>query len=194
VLHDLTPTLVSLHRLSPSLNSLFVNLGPLITAGRTGLPAASHVVRGLDPTLAQTGPFLQQLNPILQFLELNQGKVSDFISLSSAALAGKRSVVPGSPSTGHVLPQIIVAGTQSVPALIRTPDNRGSAYPPPDDHPDSVHMVLPGFDCANSGGEQKPSLLLPGCKVQDSVPFQGLTLRYPHVREGGPGGTAPPAP
>lgn len=49
------------------------------------------MLRGLDPTLAATGPFLQQLNPILRFLELNQVKASDFFAIGPAALGGIRS-------------------------------------------------------------------------------------------------------
>ena len=56
----------------------------------TGLPALSRVLRGLDPTLAAIGPFLQQLNPVLEFLELYQSTVSDFISIGASAPAIKR--------------------------------------------------------------------------------------------------------
>ena len=113
VLDDLQPTLVSLRELSPDLENLFDNVDPLISAGDEGLPALSRILRGLDPTLASTGPFLQQLNPVLRYLELNMAKVTDFLNIGPAALGGIRTPPPGSKSNGHVLPQIILLGSES---------------------------------------------------------------------------------
>jgi virulence factor Mce-like protein len=187
VLVDLQPTLVALRRLSPDLENLFDNVDPLISAGDKGLPALSRVLRGLDPTLATTGPFLQQLNPVLQYLELNQSKIADFFAIGPATLAGIRSTVPGSKSNGHVLPQIILFGGQSLPALTRTKDNRGNAYQPPNARRDPFSMALPAFDCANAGGE-KPPTSTPGCKVMTPPAFQGRNDKYPRVLQAAPGG------
>ena len=187
VLDDLQPTLVSLRRLSPDLKNLFDNVDPLITAGDEGLPALSRILRGLDPTLAATGPFLQQLNPLLRFLELNQAKVTDFLNIGPAAIGGIRSTVPGSKSNGHVLPQIIVTGSESFPAVRRSPSNRGNAYRLPTNRRDPGKLILPSFDCANAGGEKGPTNT-PGCKVQEPLPFQGKAQRYPNVEPALEGG------
>ena len=189
VLTDLQPTLVSLNALAPDLENLFDNIDPLIDAGDEGLPALSRTLRGLDPTLAATGPFLRQVNPLLRFLELNQSKLAAFITVPGAALGGIRSTVPGSKSNGHVLPQVIVAGEQSLPFPTRTPDNRGNAYHSPNSRADPSSNTLPSFDCRN-GGEKGPSST-PGCKVQGPVPFGGLSQSYPQVRPAGPGGVLP---
>ena len=87
VAQDLKPTLHDVRVLSPDLRSFFRNLDPLIKASRTGLPAGSEVIRGLKPTLAELTPFLQQVNPILQYLEASQFQVSDFITNGAAALS-----------------------------------------------------------------------------------------------------------
>jgi phospholipid/cholesterol/gamma-HCH transport system substrate-binding protein len=189
VLDDLRPTLVSLRHLSPSLEHLFDNIDPLITAGDRGLPALSRVLTGLDPTLAAAGPLLQQLNPLLRFLEFNQAKVSDFLNIGPSALGGIRSTPPGSKSNGHVLPQIIMTGTQSFPTLTRSADNRGNAYLRPNSRRDPDSLVLPSFDC-NRTGEKGPTST-PACRVQGPVPFGGEALRFPHVRQGAPGGVPP---
>jgi len=186
VLTDLQPTLAALHTLSPDLENLFDNIDPLISAGDKGLPALSRVLRGLDPTLATTGPFLQQLNPVLQYLELNQTKLADFLAIGPSALGGIRSTVPGSKSNGHVLPQLIVTGGQSLPALTRSKDNRGNAYLPPDARRDPSALTLPSFDCNNSG--VKGPTNTPGCNVAPPVPFQGRSERFPQVRPAGAGG------
>jgi virulence factor Mce-like protein len=186
VLTDLQPTLVALRRVSPDLENLFNDIDPLITAGNKGLPALSRVLRGLDPTLASTGPFLQQLNPVLQYIELNQTKLADFFAIGPSALGGIRSTVPGSKSNGHVLPQIIIAGAQSLPSLTRSKDNRGNAYIPPNAARDPSSLILPSFDC-NSSGVKGPTNT-PGCRVDPPLPFQGRTQRFPQAREAGPGG------
>jgi phospholipid/cholesterol/gamma-HCH transport system substrate-binding protein len=187
VLTDLQPTTAALRRLSPDLENLFDNVDPLITAGDRGLPALSRVLRGLDPTLASTGPFLQQLNPVLRFLELNQAKLTDFLGIGPSALGGIRSTVPGSKSNGHVLPQIIVTGSQSLPALRRSKDNRGNAYLSPASARDPSSLTLPSFDCNHVGGPKGPTNT-PGCDVTGPIPFQGRSQYLPQVREAGPGG------
>jgi len=189
VLDDLQPTLASLRRLSPDLENLFDNVDPLIDAGDDGLPALSRTLRNLDPTLASTGPFLRQLNPLLRFLELNQSKLSDFLAVPGAATGGIRSTVASSKSNGHVLPQVIVVGEQTLPALTRTPDNRGNAYLPPNSRPDPRAQALPSFDCGQSG--EKPPTSTPGCVEAGPIPFGDLRQSFPQVRPGGTGGTLP---
>ena len=186
VLDDLQPTLASLRTLSPDLENLFENLDPLISAGDDGLPALSRTLRGLDPTLAATGPFLQQVNPLLRYLEFNQTKITDFMSIAGGTLNGIRAAPAGSKSNGHVLPQIIMLGSESLPALTRSKTNRGNAYIRPDANRNPPSMILPSFDCNNSG--VKPPTNTPGCRVQEDIPIQGLSQRFPQVRPGLPGG------
>jgi ABC-type transporter Mla subunit MlaD len=187
VLEDAQPTLASLGRLAPDAQKLFEDLDPLIAAGRRGFPAMARVLRGLDPTLARVGPFLQQLNPILQYIELNQVQLGNFFNVGPGALGGKRAVTPGSPSNGHVLPQIITLGLQSLPAATRTPDNRGNAYLGPQAYSKRPYYTFPSFDCNNSG-EKAPSFGSPGCVVQEPIPFQGRSQRFPQPHAAGPGG------
>jgi hypothetical protein len=186
VLDDLQPTLASLRRLSPDLENLFENVDPLISAGDEGLPALSRILRGLDPTLAATGPFLQQLNPILRYLEFNQTKLSDFFSIGGSAIGGIRAAPAGSKSNGHVLPQILMFGAESLPAPTRTKSNRGNTYLRPDAARDGSKFILPSFECNNTG--EKPPTNTPGCRVQGDFPFEGLTQRFPRVEPAQPGG------
>ncbi len=191
VLADVQPTLVSLRGLSPDLQQLFTDLRPLIAAGRTGFPALSRVLREIDPTLASTGPFLQQLNPILEYLETQQPTVSDFLGVPPAALKLKVPARPGSQTLGHALPQIIVTGAQTLPALNRTADNRGNAYYPPGAQTDPglkdpARFALPSFDCENSG--VKAPTTTPGCYVSGPQKFQGKIQKFPQLEQNAPGG------
>ena len=188
VLDDLQPTVASLGDLSPDLENLFKNVDPLIDAGDKGLPALSRTLSGLDPALASTGTFLRQLNPFLRFLELNQASLAAFITTPGSAVNGIRTPAPGSKSNGHVLPQVLMLGDQSLPALTRTADNRGNAYHGPGARPDEK-QILPSFDCGNGG--VKPATNTPPCSVQGPVPFGDLAQYYPNVREAGPGGVLP---
>ncbi len=193
VLEDLPPTVRSLGAASPDLRGLFDALPALIRAGDRGFPALSRVLRGLRPTLAATGPLLAELNPILEFLELQQPTVSDFLGTGPSALALKIPPPPGSQSNGHVLPQLIVAGSQTLPAAQRTPDNRGNSYLPPgalaSGIADPSKFAIPSFDCNHVGGP-KPPTSTPGCSLAPDVTFQGTTTRYPQVRRALPGGVS----
>ena len=181
-LQDLQPALADLRRTSAPLRATFRGLDPVVGASEQGLPALGRFLNGLEPVLAQTGPFLSQLNPILQFLELNQGKVSDFLSIGPSALAGIRSTTNPN-GTGHVLPQIIVTGSQSIITPTRSSDNRGNTYFAPDalrlDKLPPNTFVPPNWDCNHVGEKQADDT--PGCFVQGPIPFQGKSTRFPRV-------------
>jgi len=150
---DLGPTLRSVRILSPDLRSLFVHLNPLITASKTGLPALAQVLNGATPLLGSVGPFLEQLNPILNWLSLHQQLISDFISIGGAALAAKTTSFSG--GTGHYLPQYGVLGPESLSIYPnRLSINRGNTYPPPLAGQGAAlldHGILPSWDCNNTG-------------------------------------------
>ena len=197
-LEDAVPTLRSLRQLSPDLQNFFNDLTPLIAAGRTGFPALGRVLRGLDPTLASMGPFLEQLNPILEFLEINQALVSDFISIGQTALNFKLPVSADNKSAGYALPQLIMLGSQSIPTMTRSPDNRGNSYLEPTAFRNEEYrrgaFILPTWDCANAGGDKKQVTgpqSSPACQTAPPWQFQGKLQRYPRVGEARRGGATP---
>ena len=69
----------------------------------------------------------------------------------------------------------------------RSPDNRGNAYLGPQGYTKRPFNTMPSFDCNNSGVKE-PSFQSPACVVQEPMPFQGRTTRFPQVRPAGPGG------
>ena len=185
VARDLQPALADLRLAAPSMQSAFRALPELTRASETGLPALSRVLRGLDPVLETTGPLLRQLNPMLQFLQANAFKVSDFIAVPGATLAGERPKINPN-SLGSVLPQVIVTGSQSIIWPQRSPDNRGNAYPFGHitlDRYEEGFFIPPNWDCNNTGGEKKAQENDPGCELTEEFPFDGESLRYPHVDE-----------
>ncbi len=185
VARDLAPTLADLRRTAPDLETFFGALPAVIAASEDGLPSLSRVLTGLRPVLRATGPFLAQLNPIIQWLQLQQGTVTNFLDMPGWALRGRASTqIAG--SGGHVLPQLIVAGSQTLVAPQRTSDNRGNAYLAPDALNFNTYRegfnILPNFDCDHIGGERRPgSAGQPGCVVQEPFTFKDSTGNYPRV-------------
>jgi len=199
VLQDARPTLDSLRRLSPDLERLFGDLDPLIAAGDAGFPPLAEVLRELEPTLRATGPFLQQLNPLLEYLEVQQPTVSDFVTKGGVAIsptAPEGSDAPGGTgqfTNGHALPQLVMVGDQSLPTLQRSRTNRGNAYHPPgwlryDDYIDEHPFILPNFDCAHLGGPRPRTERDAACGVMDPYAFQGEQERFPTIQPNPPGG------
>jgi phospholipid/cholesterol/gamma-HCH transport system substrate-binding protein len=165
VANDLGPTLHSVRVLSPDLRHFFVQLGPLITAAKTGLPAYRDVLNGAIPVLGSLGPFLEQLNPILSWLSLHQQLISDFISNGAYSIAATTKSFGGS-GTGHYLRQFAPVGSETL-SLTSTRDsaNRGNTYPPPlwlsQVFNAGGHFPrdwgLPSWDCNNTGGQHPSS-------------------------------------
>jgi virulence factor Mce-like protein len=183
VAQDLQPTLRDLRRLSPDLRTFFTSLPALIEASEEGLPNLNAVLNAIDPTLAATGNFLAQLNPILQWLETSNGKVSDFLGIGPSALAGRRATQNPN-GNGHVLPQLITTGSQSLLTRRRTQDNRGNTYLVQNQlfsgpGYNNGFEVNPNWDC-NHVGEKKPTDT-PGCFVAPPLPFKGKNERFPRI-------------
>lgn len=191
-LRDLRPTLVSLNALSPDLRKLFLDLNPLIDASATGLPALERVLRGLIPTLAAAGPFLEELNPILDWLAINQQVVSDFLNIGPSALAN-REPTRNPNGGGHVLPQLIMIGDQTILTRRRVRSNRGNTYLENgsiNSGESQRNQILPNWDCRPSGGSQGPGMGEPeagfngnpACFIQGPIAFKGQSDRFPHIR------------
>jgi phospholipid/cholesterol/gamma-HCH transport system substrate-binding protein len=91
---QLSPALRGVQAVAPDLERFFTGLGPLVSASRSGFPAASQVLDDARPLLAQLDPFTRQLTPMLQFLGLYKRELTSFFG---NAAAGTQAVEP---STG----------------------------------------------------------------------------------------------
>ncbi|MBA3327696.1 MAG: MCE family protein [Solirubrobacterales bacterium] len=156
VARDLRPTVRDVRALAPDLRDFFRDLDPLIKVSRRGLPALGDTLRGAKPLLAELGPFLSQLNPILEWLEYNQRATADFISNGAGALADTTSTLSGA-ERGHYLRQLGPVGVESSAIFqSRLPSHRGNSYPDPTalSGERNARMIFPSLDCANAGGER----------------------------------------
>ena len=197
VARELGPTLTDVKALAPDLERFFVNLDPVITASRTGMPATRDILKGAEPLLGQVGPFLGQLNPVFQFMEASQWQVADFITYGAAALAAKTKSPGG--GTGHYLRQFGPLGAESVGIWKeRAPNDRGNSYFIPGalaatevdaGRTYNRYKITGQFDCRQSGTKPAPTNGSPGCWVQGHNPFdphrftfQGKVQgAFPHV-------------
>ncbi len=195
VAQQLAPTLHSVQLLSPPLRHLFTNLGPLITVSRTGLPAVTEILTGATPLLASTGTFLEQLNPILDWLSEHQQLVSDFISQGGATLAATTTSFSGG-GVGHYLRQFSPTGPETLSfASSRDANNRGNTYPPSTwltGAEDAIKGNFPAFDCKNTGAPgdgsepaSGPPAPAPGsteaCWVAPTLPGASGPSQIPHL-------------
>jgi phospholipid/cholesterol/gamma-HCH transport system substrate-binding protein len=185
VAQDLKPTLADVRVMAPDLERFFRNLDPLIEASKTGLPAARETLKGAKPLLDALHPFLGQLNPMLQYLEMSQSQVADFISYGAAALADT-TTSPGG-GVGHYLRQFGPLGAESAAIYKeRLPTNRGETYVGPRHlwGPAAMkYLMQPSTDCSNTGGEHAPQQGNPGCWKAEPFEFQGrLQGDFPHIQ------------
>jgi ABC-type transporter Mla subunit MlaD len=182
VARDLRPTLRDVRLMAPDLERFFVNLDPVIEAADTGMPATREILAGAEPVLDALHPFLGQLNPILQYLEMSQYNVTDFLTFGAAALADTTTSTSG--GTGHYLRQFGPTGAEGAAIYRqRIKSNRGNSYVPPGQlFGPNPALLTPSFDCRNAGGEKPPTKDEAGCKVADDFRFQGrLQPRYPRA-------------
>jgi hypothetical protein len=203
----------ALRQLSPPLKKLFFNLDPLITVSRTGLPATAEFLKGLgctpqpgltcppDPAtrtlLPALGSFLEQLNPILNWLAQHQQLIPDFISNGSTPMAATTTTFGGAGMTcggvpcGHYLRQFGLLGPESLAIYQnRPPNNRGNTYPNPLVGAFTNNFIydVPGaWDCNNTGGQHLPQGDapggVPGCWVAPPLPGAPNTFprHIPHI-------------
>ncbi len=177
-IRDLRPALRATKAFAPDLRNTFRKLDPLITASKKGLPALADVLNGTTPLLGQLQPFLEQLNPILQYLEYYQWQTADFISNGAGALADTVATANEN-EMGHYLRQWGPAGAESAAFWPnRSSANRGNAYLPPVylGQEYATRMIFPEHDCdnvaaANGQPAGAPRQVAPAPDITKSSPF-----------------------
>jgi len=192
VARELAPTLRAVRSFAPPLKRFFVRFDDQIAVSRRSLPALRDILRETRPLFGSLGPFLQELNPILQWIEVNQLLVGDFLGYAATGLA---DTVPSAPpgETGHYLRQLGVQGTESLGIhQNRLSSNRGNAYlpPVPTASRTAAKLSLPSWDCKPSGGEVDPrpaqgpggAGAQVGCWVAPKLTLKGkLQGQLPHI-------------
>ena len=76
---DVPPTLASVRRLAPDLESALRQTEPLIKAAEKGLPALTGTIKELGPVFDALDPFLAEVNPVRHLPERIQGAGRDLV-------------------------------------------------------------------------------------------------------------------
>jgi phospholipid/cholesterol/gamma-HCH transport system substrate-binding protein len=90
---EMAPAFDALNRLSPEAKSFFSALGPAIDASKRAVPAFDRVATQLPPLLEDFQPFLRNVNPIVQYLGLNQREIAALLGNFVGATNGRS--IPG---------------------------------------------------------------------------------------------------
>src|SRR5262249_11844744 len=170
VANDISPTLRSVRRLSPHLRSLFVDLGPLIKAAKSGLPATASFVAKLRPVLGALDPFLSNLNPVITYLKDFRTEITNFLTGPPQGFATLNPVA-GQEAPRYSLRVLSYISGESLSVYpTRLATNRGNGYLPPNGliaQGAPSKGIFPNFDCntlASTPPSQTPdeTPLLPG--------------------------------
>jgi phospholipid/cholesterol/gamma-HCH transport system substrate-binding protein len=189
---ELRPTLRSLRNLAPSLLRYYDGFDKQITISKRSLPALRETLDETVPLFRALGPFLQEFNPIFQWLELHQHLVSDFLGNGAG---GTKDTVPGvgPEETGHYLRQVGPTGAESLGIhQRRLSSNRGNAYLPPIIGADDTarYKIFPNWDCLPANGFNDPSAptmpktdqpTAPACFVRNNFAWATGQGRFLHV-------------
>ena len=138
--------------------------------------------------LGELGPFLSEVNPILDWLGQHQHTLTDMFANLGGATAAHGLPSSDPQATGHYLRQYGPAGAETVAVHPkRLGSNRGNAYINPLElvNPKLYETgVLPAFDCTNAGGEKEATEGASGsaaCYEQTPFAWNGQQRRFPHV-------------
>jgi virulence factor Mce-like protein len=173
---ELSPTLTDLSALSPDLKALFRDLDKVITASRTGFPAAERILHDLRPLLRQTDPALRQVIPILESLGLYKGELTAFFANTAAAT---QALDPG--TRLHYLRTTNPINPENFAAY---PRRIGSNRPNPYQLPGGYRKLASGLEVYEDRqcGRSVPTIsTTPPAPAPTVVPGPGLPVPVPAV-------------
>jgi len=203
---QLRPTLRDLGRLAPHLEHLFRSLEPVIDESGETLPEAEKFLRCLngsepcdeDPqgnkqpgVLESLYPYLEELNPILAYLNYYQAQVGAFFTNGVGSLYGSLAPLNENEGPRHYLRQFGVTNARGVGIQTsRQVWERGNAYPSPNFYNRFRPLgAIEAWDCDNTGqGEvpdpvtSPPNNTAPPCLIQPPQLWAGE--QYPNVNKG----------
>ena len=125
---QLSPALESLAVLAPKLNSLLVNIGPLTTASKAGVPAVDDFLNDSVPLLTRLTPYLGGVIPVVDYINTYRREVAAFFANGTAA---SQATSPAASGNG-VLHYVRVSSPLNPETLTdystRSESNRGNPY------------------------------------------------------------------
>jgi phospholipid/cholesterol/gamma-HCH transport system substrate-binding protein len=181
---DLRPTLRDVGRLAPDLERLFRNLDPLIDEAPRNLPRAAAFLRGTIPVWENLHPYLQELNPIISFLNYYQEQVSDFIMNGSGSFSGVLPPLNDQSGPRHYLRQMSIINSRGLAFnSTRQSFDRGNAYPAPNYlRRANAFGIQEAWDCKPAGPKPDATAGEPPCFIAPGSLWDGN--KFPRLESG----------
>ena len=141
---QLSPALQGTAVLAPELRGVMVNIGPLTSAARTGIPALENFLNYSVPWLVRTKPYLGGLIPVIDYVNTYRREVAAFFA-NSAATTQATSLNAAQTKAFHYLRISNPINPESLTAYQnRLSSNRGNPYLVPGGY-DQLVSGLPTF-------------------------------------------------
>ena len=185
VAYKLQPTIRDVGRLAPDLESMFRKLPTLIQESDNTLPEAVKFLNGAGPLLESLHSYLQQLNPVLSFLNYEQEQVADFFMNGASSTGASLPNLPGEGPRHYLRQFSLINSRSSGIATTRPSYDRGNAYIAPNWYRrKGAFGIGESFDCKPTNGEKKePTNNEPPCFVQPAQTWDGK--QFPRLEPGG---------
>jgi phospholipid/cholesterol/gamma-HCH transport system substrate-binding protein len=172
---QLAPTISELHHLSPELRGTLTDLGPLLDASPTGIPAFSSTLAAARPLVRELRPALRDAVPAVDWLSQYKRELAAWVTKlgtateSSAGAEGR-----------HILRVVIPLNLEGFGVHSGTPlgSNRHNPYAKPGYLDEVGHPFLRAFDCQNAGLAPEEA---PPCVEQGPFSFNGFSGTFPQV-------------
>ena len=130
--------------LAPQLNSLLVNVGPLTSASKAGVPAVQQFLNDSVPLLTRLTPYLGGVIPVVDYINTYRREIAAFFANGTAAT---QATLPGN-VTSAKLHYVRVSSPLNPETLTdyshRLDSNRGNPYLVPGGY-SSLVQGLPVF-------------------------------------------------
>jgi len=154
---QLSPALQGTVALAPELRSLMLDLGPLASASRPGVPAFERFLTGSVPWLARLKPYLGGVVPIIDYVNDYRREVAAFFANSTASTqatslnAAQTQAFHYARISNPINPEVLTAYQH------RLDSNRGNPYMAPGGY-SQLSGGLSVFDAALCTSTLQPSI------------------------------------
>jgi virulence factor Mce-like protein len=173
------PALAELITLSPQIQGLMHDIGPVIGASKSGLPAVTQIVKATGPFVDQVLATARQVTPQIDLTKMYATPLA--ASFANIAAAYEATVPLGDGTRVHYLRNIIASTSQTPLATQehRLGNSRHNPYPAPDVLNGVGHGGIAASDCRNTSNPGFGAA--PPCHVQPPLSFAGKTSYFPQL-------------
>jgi hypothetical protein len=125
---QLSPALQAVAVFAPELRDLLVNIGPLTSASKTGVPALERFLDDSVPWLGRLAPYLGNFVPVINYLNVYRREIAAFFANSAASTQATQTNIAGD----KLLHYLRISNPVNPEALTsyqkRLSSNRGNPY------------------------------------------------------------------